>query len=75
MTLEELGFKPHLIETILRENIGNDLKTMFWWSCLNLDHDELPIGFIDKHEHAQNEVIFLSFILIKILSIKRSRIS
>ena len=52
LTLEELGFKPHLIETILRENIGNDLKTMFWWSCLNLDHDELPIGFIDKHEHA-----------------------
>ena len=25
---------------------------MFWWACLNIDHDKLPAGFVDKREHA-----------------------
>jgi ATP-dependent RNA helicase DHX29 len=52
VTLEKLGFAPHLIETVMQNNVGNDLKTMLWWSCLNLEHDGLPLGFVDKRGHA-----------------------
>ena len=51
LTLEKTGF--FRIDT---ENNSNNwetiLTTMFWWACLNIDHDKLPAGFVDKREHA-----------------------
>ena len=52
LTLEKTGFNRIDTENILRNNLGNHVTTMFWWACLNIDHDKLPAGFVDKSEHA-----------------------
>ena len=52
LTLEKAGFNRIDIENIIRNNLGNHVTTMFWWACLNIDHDKLPAGFVDKREHA-----------------------